>query len=124
MNELTLDEIRQKLVAAYSGNEEEEQYFIDRINDFNMLLRLLVICASHYNYYSDSQEQAAYYISLFSGELIKEVSALLVTYATSYFVESADISFKAKAYLIEAIKKSEDYDDIRQYIDLDNCNDY
>lgn len=116
---MSMNLLREKLIASLHSNTEAESFFAERLNDPKLLLELCNICAPHDEYSNDSRMAAAYYISQFPPELLVEVIPLLLVLVTIPSCGGEDMNGNIAGHLLAAINKSKHLYSAKIYQNLD-----
>jgi hypothetical protein len=104
---LDLDPLREKLIDAMYSDVEAQHFFMNNINNPEILLKLCVICAPYDKYSNDPRMKAAYYISQYSSDMLAGVLPLLMVLLTIPSCDGTDMNGNIACHLINAINKVE-----------------
>ena len=116
---MSMNSLREKLIASLHSDKEAESFFIDRLDDPQLLLQLCNICAPHDEYSNDPRMAAAYYISQYPVELLAEVIPLLLVLVSIPSCGGEDMNGNIASHLLAAINKSKHLYSAKIYQNLD-----
>ena len=116
---MDLDPLREKLIESIHSNLDAVSYFENNLLNFEMLLKLCVVCAPYVKYSDDPRMETAYYISKFPAEMLVNVLPLLVVLVSIPSCEGEDMNSNIVRPLLEAIDKSKALSKSVLYLDFE-----